>query len=83
MSEQLTIPEWTIGDRMGKARRAAGIRTADMCEYLGIHRNSLNAYEHDRSRPPKSVVRLWAQRCDVPLDWLDPSTRWYFDSQAA
>lgn len=76
MSE-LMIPEWTVGDRMAKARRAAGIPTAVMCDYLGIHRNSLNAYEHDRSRPGRAVLRLWAMRCGVPLEWLDPSsTKW-------
>lgn len=78
------IPAWTIGDRMAKARRAAGISTTAMCDYLGIHRNSANAYEHDRARPPKAIVRLWAIRCAVPLEWLEPSsTTWYFDSQAA
>ena len=77
------IPAWTIGDRMAKARRAAGISTAAMCDYLGIHRNSCNAYEHDRARPPKYILRLWAIRCAVPADWLDPSTTWYSDSIAA
>ena len=77
------IPAWTIGDRMAKARRAAGITTTAMCDYLGIHRNSCNAYEHDRARPPKAIVRLWAIRCGVPADWLDPSTTWYSDWQAA
>jgi transcriptional regulator with XRE-family HTH domain len=76
MSE-ITIPQWTMGDRLAKSRREAHIPTAVMCEYLGIHRNSLNAYEHDRSRAPRAVLRLWAMRCNVPLEWLDPSTKWY------
>jgi transcriptional regulator with XRE-family HTH domain len=77
MSEQLTIPEWTVGDRMAKARIAAGISVAVMCEYLGIHRNSLRAYEKSRTRPPRAVLRLWALRTEVPLEWLEPlSTKW-------
>ena len=71
--------EWTVGDRMAKARREAGITTGEMCDYLGVHRNSLNAYEHDRTARgvPLAILRLWAIRCDVDLDWLRASTRWY------
>jgi transcriptional regulator with XRE-family HTH domain len=77
MSE-LTIPQWTVGDRMAKSRKAAGIPTAVMCDYLGIHRNSLNAYESGRKVPPRAVLRLWAMRTEVPLEWLEPlSTKWY------
>lgn len=83
MSE-LCVPEWTLGDRMSKARRQAGVSTAVMCAYLGVHRNSLNAYEHDRSTPNRAVLRLWALRCGVPLEWLEPaSTRWYWRAVAA
>lgn len=82
MSEVI-IPQWTVGDRMAKARREADIPTAVMCEYLGIHRNSLHAYERGRSRPPRAVLRLWAMRCNVPLEWLDPSIIWYMRDQVS
>lgn len=82
VDESDLIPKWSVGDRLSKSRRAAGIGSREMCEFLGIHRNSLNAYEHDRSRAPLAILRLWAIRTEVPLAWLqgegDPrSTRWY------
>jgi transcriptional regulator with XRE-family HTH domain len=69
-TESNGIPEWTIGDRLGKTRRAAGVSSSEMCEYLGIHRNSLNAYERDRSRAPLAILRLWAIKTGYPLEWL-------------
>lgn len=64
------IPEWTLGDRLVKARQMAGIEQSDMASQLGVSRQSVYAYERNRVRPKLMVLRLWAQLCDVPLEWL-------------
>jgi hypothetical protein len=65
------IPEWTMGDRLGKARRAAGLTRDQLAAELGTHRNTLRSYETDRvGRLNLSLIRLWALRCGVPLLWL-------------
>jgi transcriptional regulator with XRE-family HTH domain len=65
-----SVPAWTLGDRMAKARRAASLSTNDMTEFLEAHRNSVTGWERDRIRPKLATLRLWAMRCGVPLDWL-------------
>lgn len=64
------VPEWTIGDRMLKARTVAGLTQTELADYLGMSRVSLSRYETGHNRPPLTVLRLWALRCGVPLDWL-------------
>jgi transcriptional regulator with XRE-family HTH domain len=76
------IPEWSLGDRLSKSRRAAGLSSTDLQEYLGVTRNTISNYERDRIVPRLSVLRLWAMRCGVPLEWLDPSTKWYSPTAA-
>jgi transcriptional regulator with XRE-family HTH domain len=64
------VPEWTIGDRMLKSRTVAGLTQTELADYLGMSRVSLSRYETGHNRPPLTVLRLWAMRCGVPLDWL-------------
>ena len=64
------VPEWTVGDRLWKSRTVAGLTQTEMAEYLGMSRVSLSRYETGHNRPPLTVMRLWAMRCGVPLEWL-------------
>lgn len=64
------VPEWTLGDRMGKARRSAGLSKSGIAEGFGIHVNSITNYEMDRTSPRKTVLMAWALRCGVPFAWL-------------
>ena len=72
MSEQadLTVPEWTVGDRLRKARVHAGIGTEQMAVALLRTRNTVGNYEGGRSKPPPRVMARWAELCAVPLEWL-------------
>lgn len=69
MSEAL-IPEWSLGDRLAKARDAAGVSRAEMAEYLSVSTNTISNYENDHTTPPAGTVRAWALRCGVPFDWI-------------
>lgn len=65
------VPEWTLGDRMRKARELTGLERAEFAAELGISRNTVTNYEHDKTeRPRMLVLRSWALRCGVSLDWL-------------
>jgi transcriptional regulator with XRE-family HTH domain len=64
------IPPETLGLRMERARRAAGVGVQEMATYLDVARNTVSTWLHDRVRPSDQTLRLWALRCGVSLDWL-------------
>jgi len=41
-----------------------------MATELGVARNTVGNYLAGRSRPSKSVLRVWALRTGVPFEWL-------------
>lgn len=65
-----TIPEWTLGDRLRKAREHAGLNQMQMAKEIGIHRASVVNYEIGRTKPSRPVILSWALRCGVPFEWL-------------
>ncbi len=64
------VPEWTLGDRLRKAREEAGLSVQGMADALYRSRNTVGNYEADRSRPTAAIVKAWALRTGVPLAWL-------------
>ena len=85
MSTQTTrargkVPEWTLGDRMGKALDHAGIGMQEMADYLGVSRTSVSNWIHGRIPPNQRTLLLWSMRTGVDLDWITgstPNTGWY------
>lgn len=65
------VPDWTIGDRLYKALRANGIGVQKMADELGLSRNTLTNYLHDKTRIPRPTLIVWAIRTGVPLQWLE------------
>lgn len=65
------VPEWTIGDRLGKALAHAELSVAAMAAYLGVSRNTIGNYINDRTRIPRPTLMLWAMRTGVPIEWLE------------
>lgn len=63
-------PEWTLGDRLRKAREHAALNQTQMADELEIARNSVGRYESGAYEPPRTVVIAWALRTGVDLDWL-------------
>lgn len=74
MTEQLAaVPTWTLGDRLRKAREFAGFEQGELAARVGTSRGTVSNYElgHWGIRGPKAVVvRAWADKCGVPLDWI-------------
>jgi len=69
-TQPATVPPWTLGDRMRKAREFAGLHQTELAAEIGIGRSSLIKYEKNQAQPPRSVLIAWALRCAVDYEWL-------------
>ena len=79
-SRKLTVPKFTLGDRLAKCRQDAGLTQETMAQILGVSHSTVAKWEADRAQPRSMVVVLtmWADICRVPIQWLmfgDPNTR--------
>lgn len=61
---------WTLGDRMAKARRHAGLEQSDLADALGVSRPLVSKWEHDLREPTAKQVLRWAEVTAVPAAWL-------------
>lgn len=64
------VPEWTVADRLRKARESAGLEQRQLADRAGISRATISAAENG-SRPARATMRLWAMACGVPLSWIE------------
>lgn len=66
-----TVPSWTTGDRLRKAREFAGLSQEQLAEAMGISRRTVSTYEGDAGATVKRPTLLaWAMLCGVDMDWL-------------
>lgn len=65
-----TVPVFTLGDRLRKAREVADMTQGDMANTLGIGRRSVSRYEDGTQMPRRGVVMAWSMATGVPLEWL-------------
>lgn len=66
------MPEWTVGDRLRKARELLNLDQGQFAELIGVSRGTVSNYERgtiDRYRP--IVMRAWALATDVSAEWLE------------
>jgi len=67
----MTVPEWSLADRLIKARTIHNWSQADLAERLGISTSTVKRNErepdHRRNRPYLLAVAL---TCGVDPDWL-------------
>ncbi len=66
------VPEWTLGDRLRKAREHRHLQQAEMAELLGVAQTALSKWEADQRRPRDllDIVEKWARVTGVPREWL-------------
>jgi transcriptional regulator with XRE-family HTH domain len=66
------LPVWTLGERLRKARRRAGLEQADMAKHFGVSQVAISRWESDQAQPRDllTVVRGWAELTNAPLGWL-------------
>lgn len=64
------IPEWTLADKLRKARISAGLDQAQLADRLGAARNTVVNYENGRTDPKLYLIREWARVTEVPVEWF-------------
>jgi transcriptional regulator with XRE-family HTH domain len=70
MTTGVHIPTWTLGDRIRKARRDAGLTAEQMAATVGVSAKTLTRWENDETAPRvDDLVRISAA-CQVPTFWL-------------
>ena len=68
------VPVWTLGDRLTKARKGAGLDQVDIAELLGVSRKSVMRYEADETMPNRAVRLAWAMATGVSPAWIETGT---------
>ena len=66
----ITIPTFTLGDRLRKAREHAGVSVDEMAAILDVSDRTVRNYEGDKTPIKRPSVVAYAMRCNVPIDWL-------------
>ncbi len=64
------VPQWTVGDRMRKAREDAQLNQSDLAGKIEIARSSIVNYETDRKMVSRPVLIAWSLATGVPYEWL-------------
>lgn len=66
-----TIPSFTIGDRLRKARESTGRTTRDFAVLLGVSQSTIINAENDRTKTRRITLLMWSQVTGVPVTWLE------------
>jgi transcriptional regulator with XRE-family HTH domain len=65
-----TIPEWTLGDRLRKARMHAGMTGDQLAAAIGISAGTVVNYENGHTKVKRIVLLAWARETGVDPVWL-------------
>ena len=60
----------TFGDRVAGAREAAGLTQAELARTLGVRKDTVLAWEEDRSEPRANKLSRMAGVLNVSIMWL-------------
>ena len=60
----------TFGDRLAVAREAQGLTQAALARRLGVRRDTIEAWEADRSEPRANRLQMLAGLLNVSIAWL-------------
>lgn len=61
---------FTVGDRMKKSLKVAGLSRAEMADYLGVVPETVSTWMNDRIQPNVQTMRLWALKTGAPYAWI-------------
>lgn len=67
-----TVPEWTLTDRLRKARELTELNAEDFAAELNVSRSTVHNYESPTYNKKRRVIVLkaWAMRAGVDYGWL-------------
>jgi len=69
-------PQWTLGDRLRKAREGAELTQGEMAERLHVSRATISAWETDAHKPVRDgwdLLRLttrYSEETGVRVEWF-------------
>lgn len=64
------VPQWTMADRLRKAREHSGLSQTELAEATGISRHSISNYERGAFEPRRPQLLVLALATGVDLEWL-------------
>ncbi len=64
------VPQWTISDRLRKARENAGFDQGELARRMDVSRRTVSTYETGNA-PKRLVLRAWALATGVSLTWIE------------
>ena len=67
---EVHIPQWTLGDRLRKAREDAGLSQAELADLVNVSRATVSNAEVGARRPLPITIESWARVTSVPEEWL-------------
>jgi transcriptional regulator with XRE-family HTH domain len=69
-TSQGVIPQWTVPDKIRKAREHAGLSQQELADRLSVTRTSVVNWERGHTRPLRLILRLLAAETGVDEQWL-------------
>ena len=66
----MTIPIWTLQDRIRKAREYAGFKQATLAEKIPVARNTVGRWENGTFLPSNVDLHRIAEVTQVSAEWL-------------
>lgn len=69
-NEYARVPEWTLSDRLRKAREESGLTQAELAEQMGVTVATVSRAERGAGVSHRTL-RQWAWITDVSLDWIN------------
>lgn len=66
------VPEWTLGERLAKARKDAGFTQRELAKRLHVSAGAVARWESDTGRPRDLLATIedWERVTGVPRWWL-------------
>lgn len=65
------IPEWTLGDRLRKARHLTGMTVAEFAARIGVSDRTVNNAEGDKRTVRRITLNAWALATGISAKWLE------------
>lgn len=65
------VPEWSLGDRLRKARSLTGMTVAEFAQHIGVSDRTINSAEGDKRAVRRITLNAWAMATGVSLAWLE------------
>lgn len=70
MTQTTTPIHWSLGDRLAKARKVAGLEQSEIASVLGVSRALVSQWENDKAEPRLSQVAAFAEMTKQPFVWF-------------